>query len=309
MNNLFKTEKIEEYQHGANISFLINNKDFFSITDYKVMKGQTEVQLIDCKKLIYNGKLKLIYFTEYYKKLGQIIQNISPRLINYIILDIFKNIVAAKSNGFLEVSNLLLSTDYMFVMEDTLKVYFIYLPVEAESIGLINEDTALRNLLQNILELNSDLANSIVKDVLSKLSHISLEEIYLWMSGKLNLCGLEAVYDNKQKINFPILTSVNTEVPLELCIDKDEYVIGRSREFSDGVVDISKAIGRKHCKITKINGEYYVSDLESKNGTSVNGISITANKQVKISDGMQIKIANILFKVKFSCEDKICSGH
>ena len=62
----------------------------------------------------------------------------------------------------------------------------------------------------------------------------------------------------------------------EAHLPERDIVIGRSPE-ADIVLEGPK-ISREHCRIGKSEGKFYVQDLESKNGTLVNGARITVSE-------------------------------
>ena len=63
--------------------------------------------------------------------------------------------------------------------------------------------------------------------------------------------------------------------------DKNEIVIGRNAE-NDIVIE-NLAVSKKHARIVKQDGAYYVEDLNSTNGTYLNKIRIT-KKDLKNND-------------------------
>ena len=68
------------------------------------------------------------------------------------------------------------------------------------------------------------------------------------------------------------LVSLTAGSPIRLTVTKQEYVIGKSTEQADGVAGFSKMISRRHCKIVKKGSGYAVVDLNSSNGTYLNGM-------------------------------------
>lgn len=75
-------------------------------------------------------------------------------------------------------------------------------------------------------------------------------------------------------------------------IFKDYFIIGRRSEDSDYVIP-SKFIGNTHALINLENGRYFITDLDSKNGTYLNG------KRLKPSERCEIFNNDIIGFVKF----------
>ena len=83
-----------------------------------------------------------------------------------------------------------------------------------------------------------------------------------------------------------IILKFNSTVINELKIDQDEIIIGRD---SDNEVQIDNvAVSREHAKIIRGPNSYLIEDLNSTNGTFVNGKKINKkflNKNDEISIG------------------------
>jgi predicted component of type VI protein secretion system len=80
-----------------------------------------------------------------------------------------------------------------------------------------------------------------------------------------------------------------TEIPLK----KDQFVIGRAKECN--LRAGSEAISRRHCAITRSNGQWMVRDLGSRNGTHVNEVRI--EQEVPLSAGDELRVGPLKFRV------------
>lgn len=69
------------------------------------------------------------------------------------------------------------------------------------------------------------------------------------------------------------------------------FIIGKMKSRVDGVVD-GTGISRIHAMIKEQDGKYFLSDLNSLNGTGVNGKMLDANETAEILDGDIISLAN-----------------
>lgn len=67
---------------------------------------------------------------------------------------------------------------------------------------------------------------------------------------------------------------------------KDELTIGRSSEADLQIED--ETISRIHCSIRKWGDEYYVKDMGSRNGTSVNGTPIDDVTRIASGDTLRV---------------------
>lgn len=70
-------------------------------------------------------------------------------------------------------------------------------------------------------------------------------------------------------------------------VDEDPFIVGRGSDCS--IVLPERQVSRHHIKITRENGQYVLHDLESKNGTHLNGVQV--NGRAPLQDGDEIQIA------------------
>ena len=59
-------------------------------------------------------------------------------------------------------------------------------------------------------------------------------------------------------------------------------------------------VSRNHCRIVRENGSYMIQDLESTNGTSVNGYTLEPDQKYYLKDGDSLVLADVEFKVTVS---------
>jgi hypothetical protein len=76
-------------------------------------------------------------------------------------------------------------------------------------------------------------------------------------------------------------------------INKAEFHIGRNREAVDYCEAANKNIGRVHARIVFAEGVYYLVDLESKNGTYLNGERLISNTPYPLKFGDNVRLANV----------------
>lgn len=80
----------------------------------------------------------------------------------------------------------------------------------------------------------------------------------------------------------------------ELTINKYERVFGREDFVGSIVVDELLFLGKKHFKLTLMDDGFYIQDLNTKNGTLVNGEEIKGMGKIKLKDGDEIIVAGVL---------------
>ena len=99
-----------------------------------------------------------------------------------------------------------------------------------------------------------------------------------------------------------VLTAANLKSPAALIsrepgelptiyLEQELTVIGKLENAADAVID-DPTVSRIHAKIRKQEEEYYLSDLNSRNGTTVNGHLLTGNEQWCLSSQDEVDFAS-----------------
>ncbi len=99
--------------------------------------------------------------------------------------------------------------------------------------------------------------------------------------------------DMPENKDIRYLRSVGSKIP-DASITYVPFLIGKQEGLVDYVIE-SETISRIHARIDRIEDEYQLSDLNSTNGTSVNGRILETNETVALKKGDEIFIANFAF--------------
>lgn len=75
-------------------------------------------------------------------------------------------------------------------------------------------------------------------------------------------------------------------------------VLGRSAKRSDFVITDNSDVSRAHCRLYKHGSDLYIMDLNSLNGTYVDGYKLETDEEKLLKSGNTISIAGETFKVK-----------
>lgn len=84
----------------------------------------------------------------------------------------------------------------------------------------------------------------------------------------------------------------NAAAEPDFLLTKHPFIIGKGEDLADGVLK-SRSVSRMHAQIECAEGEYYIRDLNSTNGTFVNGELLEMNETVKLEVGDRISFAEI----------------
>ena len=74
-------------------------------------------------------------------------------------------------------------------------------------------------------------------------------------------------------------------------LQEDLTVVGKLANACDAVIDLP-TVSRIHAKIEESGDGYIITDLNSTNGTSVNGHFLETNESMTISPGDQLSFAD-----------------
>lgn len=81
----------------------------------------------------------------------------------------------------------------------------------------------------------------------------------------------------------------------DLTINKFPFVIGKGKEWADGVIP-DNLISRIHAQLDEEDGEVFITDLNSTNGTGVNDELLEANQTVQLKSGDVIHFSEIYYR-------------
>ena len=107
-----------------------------------------------------------------------------------------------------------------------------------------------------------------------------------------NQVGATTVLREGEKEYEPHMTliSMNTRERNSIVLLNDSYVIGKLKAKADIYIS-DEAISRIHAKIQKVGDEYYLCDMNSTNGTFLNGRRLEVNEKVPIHVADEIMFA------------------
>ena len=71
-------------------------------------------------------------------------------------------------------------------------------------------------------------------------------------------------------------------------------IIGKLDTVSDVILPYP-TVSRVHSKIRRIEGEYYLMDLNSRNGTYVNGRMLQAEEEYQLQDQDEVRFADLTY--------------
>lgn len=296
---------ITEVTCGNNFEYVLGDNSYFADTDYKVLQSQTNGIFVQCMKMTRNGKTDLYYVTADYRPMSTMFVGITADTLINVIVNLFASVIEVRNNGFLACQCIDLSWDKIFVEQNTLKVKLVYLPLSIKAFDSYAEfeselRTSIVKLVNKVITDTNDRLNQFVLDLCN--GSFSIEDVY----NRSRNAGTPPIIKQDNSIPAAAAQNANTSIKLvamkapgyfELIIDKDNVLIGKKQELVDKVISFNNMISRKHCRITNMNGVFYINDEGSANGTYVNGIRLNPGQKSQINRGDIIRLADSDFQI------------
>ena len=290
-NHIFNGQIVELENGEEAVSYSLKYNDDFYDIGYKVMQNQEESCLLPCCRLKYNGKIKLVYFTDNYCRLSEKLNDLDEGKTGELLANVFEAIIQIEGIGFLDMGCIDGRLDHIYVDNNTNTIKMIYLPINLSS------GTKSFPLFEN--EIRASLVRRIEND--EDRDSTSAEEIVCGLTdGTLSVRQLISVLrrtgNSNSAENEPKDWYIKSlEDNREIKVSREQFILGKSKERAHGIISGNTAISRVHCEIILDGNQAYVTDLGSSNGTFVNGRRIQQGVHEKITEGSKLRLANMDF--------------
>lgn len=132
--------------------------------------------------------------------------------------------------------------------------------------------------------------------VMAIAAGLIIESVYKRLSpqSKMLKTTQTRMADQKESMAQLILPNNNN-----IIVNGAEKIIGREDFLGVVTSDRLYFIGKDHFKITRKEEKFYIQDLNTKNGTTINGIPLKSNQMHRLDDGDEIILAKSL-KIKYN---------
>ena len=230
----------------------------------------------------------------------------------------------------LDTQTLLLDPDYIYLDPDTWKIFFCLFPFYEGNMG--NGLLDLAEYLLDRLDKQDPEAVALGYDFyrMAGEENASLEAVLSkWKKGRepaeeimegtrTSESGAAIETETKENVETPlqsmekgettflkkisglVLRSENPAYP-SMEIRGEQFLIGKKKDAVDGFIK-ARGISRLHGKISKEDGIYYLTDLNSTNGTFLNGGRLEVNEKARIRPGDCVGFADVKYLVDLSGE-------
>lgn len=175
MNEIIQERYGSFLKNVKKLSYTLNDNQLFSLNQYKICNNQTQDLFVKCQKIQHNGKVRILYFIEEYENVLDTVKEINESDYYKICENLIYAMMQIKDNGFLDVHNVVLEPDLIYVEKETLKVKLVYVPISIVPESVIEIDNDIKNILVKIT--NVDL----YPKLWSVIKSSDLEQIQRWL--------------------------------------------------------------------------------------------------------------------------------
>ena len=95
-----------------------------------------------------------------------------------------------------------------------------------------------------------------------------------------------------------VLTDIHSPVKTFRVPLSGSVVVGFKQDVCDIVLDYDRSVSRRHCEITVNGNKFYIKDLQSANGTFINGNRILAETEIFSGDVLKLGRLELRFEVR-----------
>lgn len=290
-------------ENKKQLSFLFQETDSYFELGYMILNQAKLSGMLPYKRTKLNEKEKLLFITETFEALPNVLPNMSEDEIIDILYAIVFMTQKVEENGFMKKECIWCRYENIYYDEESHKPLFAVLPITKEfryADGASWKNRFEETLLQ-IGEFLSETKNVRFRQLVAllKSEKISIEEALEKIDSLGNgMSGL--LVEPKEEIpnNHLELIYSGQEGTFHFTIENQDFIIGRNPDEADGVLQLSGKVSRKHCLITKINRNYFVQDLDSVNGTVVNGIKIPSFELMQLEENDVLSLADVDLRVR-----------
>lgn len=290
--------------YADHIAYTFENNDSMFMLGMKLV-NKSENDIISAVDVIYNNQVRLLFGVEKYKPLYEVASSISDSELAKALIKFVESISQIKNNDFLKISAVDINYNRLFYDAKNNVIKYIVLPInyecdfhDGESWSSTFRKTLL--LILNIVFKNSprkyeETYYAILDNTKSDeeiLDYIAAYDFSMYTVDN----SYKAVEQPAKKLAGLRLEHNSDKGNLVFVINKPEFILGKSNS-ADGFITNSTNVSRHHCKIVVSGDSYMISDLNSTNGTRVNGYYLTPNDFYYLNNGDKLSVADIEFTI------------
>lgn len=295
--------------YNDHVAYIFEANESISPLGNRVMSKMNKDYIMKYNTVIYNGRPKLLYGTEELKNLNDIMGSLPEAEVIGLLKQFLDVVCTVSDNDFINLFAIDVNFNRLYynVKQQLLKC--IIIPV-TENYDFHENMTWQEKYRNTLAMFCSQIFRSqperyielyyMVMDMSKSDSELAWELMnYDFGVTRLSEVTVQMTEDNSRGDGRVMFLEHYSELGnLVFRISQKDYIIGKSVNSANGVINISTSVSRKHCIIRKEDGAFTIEDLGSSNGTSVNGFGLEPGVQYILSDGDMVQFADIAFSVR-----------
>lgn len=267
------------------IAYTLEEQEVIFSIGSRILEKSNRNEILSGIIITIDGHQRILYPIEYETDLNDIIVQVDAYEACGILEQLIEFIDVINASDFLCKEAFDINIDRIYYNKLEKKLKCVVLPFNREYI-IQGED----NWNEKFVRLMCDLLGCIYgKGAEQYIDYIRSED-HLWEE-KMNF--LRKVRRRQEKGNSNpkvVLHTNNNAVYIEM-VD-DEMILGTSDALK-GRIKTSTSVSRNHCKVFKYMDRYAVQDLNSTNGTRINGFKLDEGKLYYLSHGDHLQLADV----------------
>ena len=288
------------------ISFLFQEQDPFFEMGCHILEQERLLQMLPYQRRQQNGREKLVYQAEGENLvlLREIVSELGENELINLLCGMISLNIKVEENGFLKKECIWYQYENLYYDKAAKWIMAAVLPITGE-LRYADDSSWFDCFEETVIRIAAYLPYSKMVYVRKLIQMLKMEKltqkdvlVELQNLGGGRTGQLSSGHKAHQSTALKLLYHGNDR-ELEFYVDDEDFLIGRNADLADGVItmDFSRAVSRKHCLITKMNGKYFVQDLKSVNHTLVNGIMIPPYELMELENNDILSVADIEFRV------------
>jgi hypothetical protein len=272
--------------------FLLNSEDFLDrkavafLQEFGMEKGLLPVNWIH-----FNERVKLACFPDNMKTISSVMNELTLDEACRIGKSILERIIELEGNDEISLENVIWDPESIY-MNAAKELFFICMPAQ-----IPYEQRHSEIYLKRVYALLEDLVSE-KEDGDFVCRQIDYQKERAFGDWESLLPALDQRSGRDEDDASLILKSINTPAPVTFEIGHRKFRIGTDPVEVDGLITGVDTVSPVHALIGWNEINYYVSDLDSENGTFVNDQRIAPNTEVPIGEGTVLRFADYTFSVE-----------
>lgn len=298
---MYKYRKIQCENY---LGFIFSENTTMYSAAYHILKKSNYPNLIKGYFLKQNGRDKIVFDLCEYKSICKIWDMLNSKVVLSLVVDAIRFMYWVKHSSFIHLDSIMFDLDEIFVDSNYNNLKFICLPglSEQEEADSTVYERSFVYAVSCILFYSNCMDNRSCQLLYTdcQSGYYLIDELYRDVIGgrygQFDIDNAKGPNIYNERVVFCVLKSYDSKYS-DIVVDNQTYVIGKKKEMVDFCID-EDGVSRQHCKITVKEGNLFLEDLHSTNGTMVNNVRIFPEQFIPLNKGDCLTIAGIEFEVQ-----------